>query len=99
MSIGGQKFNISSKEGVKELLLDMVISSPLPGYSKKTQVKDALFDTGSDYTLLHSSSIQGLKLVYGGLRQITGVHNETKKVKFYSMRITINSIIDDVFDV
>jgi|GEM_PF-3662202 len=99
MAIGGKTINIALSEGASDLLLDMFVSSPNPKHPEKVLIKNALVDTGSDFTLLPEENVKKLKLVYIGTKTITGVHNDSKDVKFYSAKINIDPVIDSVFEV
>lgn len=101
MSIGGKEYSITYNEDGEfpSLRIDIEFKCPNPKLTNSL-VRSALIDTGSDFTIISESLIQPLRLIRTGrTEQIEGFDGNYQDVDFYSCRMKINGIIDEIWEV
>jgi predicted aspartyl protease len=100
MATGNKKFKIKFINGLPFMEVDLFIGSPLPQTNPKTKKVAALFDTGADFTLIPIDLVDQLKLVWTGrTNDIETYNEEIVTVKFYSVRIKIDSILEEIIEI
>lgn len=101
MTIGGKEYGITyGQEGEFPCLrIDIDFKSPNPIYTQ-TLTKSVLIDTGSDFTLVSKEIISPLRLLRTGrIEQVEGFNGEFQNINFYSCRIIIDELIDEIWEV
>ncbi|MGP8215064.1 MAG: aspartyl protease family protein [Bacteroidia bacterium] len=104
MAIGGKEFVIDYDAYRRpSLLIDITVSSPDKSTIEKN-IKRALIDTGSDFTLLPKDIINSLNLKpTGNEYKIIGFDDDKKKkkkkVKFYMGKVKIDGVIETLLEV
>src|ERR1700738_1390923 len=99
MAIGGKEFEMDYDYAFPSLTVDLIIGSPDPRNKNTFKIK-ALIDTGSDFIALPNDIIEKLDLFWTGEeKEIEGWNGIISTMRFFAAKITIEDILDDIFEV
>lgn len=102
MVVGRKEFTIHTDDYYPSLRLDITVCSPNPQSSKSVNLPNVLIDTGSDFTLIPNDIIRRLNLnLTGNVYELEPYDGKSKarKVKFYSARIIIDALLNEIIEV
>lgn len=99
MTIGGKVFPITNTT-YPTLVIDITCRSPDKKNTVSHGLQKAIIDTGSDFTLIPDYVIKKLKLARTGrIEEIEDFNGEYSEVWFYSVKIIIDGIVDEIYEV
>ena len=100
MAIGGKEFVMDVDDFYPCLRLDLIICSPDLNTTERHKIKRVLIDTGSDFTFLPIDVIKKLNLIKTGTtKKIEGFYGKKLIVMFYSGRIIIEDVLDELVEI
>lgn len=98
MAISGREFKITYDDGFPTFKIDINVKSLNPKITDEFK-SIAIIDTGADLTLIRNPIIRKLGLLQTNERELLDFQGNLFAVKFYSARIIIDNIMDEICEV